>query len=82
MPSPDLSEFKDLNGRSGNAGRCGAAIFIATLSDTEREQLEGAFADPTIQAAAIHRWLAKRGYTLKEESVRKHRRRGCACGDS
>lgn len=76
----DLSEFRELNGRSGHSGRCGTATFIATLSNTEQAQLAAAFDDGGIQASAIWKYLQRRGFRLGQEAVRTHRRMECACG--
>lgn len=76
----DLSEFRELNRTPGCA--CAPAAFIASLEPHEQEQLLAAFADVTIQSAAIHRWMEKRGYQRRADGVRKHRTGSCSCGRS
>ena len=65
--------------RPGQHG-CRVALILKRLDVTDRADLEAALDDTEITATAIGRVMTDAGYKVSEFQVRKHRGRGCSCG--
>lgn len=73
-----LDDIRRENGR--NVGpNCSIGQLLATLSPTDQADLKAAFADPTIQHAAIIRALRNRGHDVKYSAIPRHRKKDCSC---
>ena len=68
----DLSEFR----RKPVAG-CGFARL--QIKAEHVDTLRAAMQADDISGASIQEWLKKRGYSISEDSVRKHRKGVCVC---
>lgn len=61
-------------------GGCGVAAWLAdNLDDGDRAELAELF-HGTVKTTAIHRVLAKRGFSMRPDALRKHRAGDCPCG--
>jgi len=76
-----LDEVK-AEGRWGGT-TCSVAILLASLDETERDEIVQVLDDPVWKGTAIARALNKRGHEIKPDPIGRHRRRGdgtgCAC---
>lgn len=72
-----LSEIKA--GSEAKGPQCTVAVVLATLKGEERDALDAALADQTIQLVAISRWLRKNGHDAKPHTLSRHRRQECRC---
>jgi hypothetical protein len=71
-----LEVFRAAN-RSPGVHLCTLSAFVRTLSAADQEAVREAFADPTIQAAAITSTLNDCGFRGGRSIVQRHRREGC-----
>lgn len=71
-PEIDLSEFR----RVRKAG-CGFANLA--IKDEDVDTLKAAMQADDISGASIHEWMKKRGYSISEDMIRKHRKGVCVC---
>lgn len=74
MAKPDLSEFFEKPKKT-----CIAAQIISRLTEEEREKVEAALAEPSIDAASILRFIQKRGFEAKHPALLRHRKKECIC---
>ena len=74
-----LDEIKSARPKVG--GRCSIPMFLDSLSDKDRADVEAALADPTIAATAIAKVLQARGHNMSASTLQRHRRGACLCGD-
>ena len=58
---------------------CSVAVFIKSRPDLA-EDIEAAFADPSVTSPALHRVMKSLGYHRGAWMVGNHRRGGCSCG--
>lgn len=59
---------------------CTVKKVLNAMTKKERDELQAALDDMTIQAVAISRVLERRGVELKADTIRRHRKRDCRCG--
>ena len=60
---------------------CGMAIVYAKLTDDDREALDAFVADrDNVTTAAITRALISEGHRIGKNTVERHRRGECSCG--
>lgn len=64
---------------SGNQARCQVAIVLGALDNKAAAELVQAIANPSISGTAISAVMREEGHELSAFSVRRHRRRECAC---
>ena len=64
---------------TGTGPRCTVALLLRGLTDDDRADLETALANPAIPASAIHRALHKRGHSIGDTTLQRHRRGTCRC---
>ena len=57
---------------------CSLCTALDAWSKKDQDEFWAAIDDPTIPATAIHRALRGRDVWVKEGTVQKHRREGCA----
>lgn len=74
MVKPDLSEFFEKPKRT-----CIAAQLMAKMDKEDREKVEAALAEPSIDASSIVRFMQKRGVDAKHPAVLRHRKKECIC---
>ena len=58
---------------------CSVRLLLDGMAPDERADLLSAFADPSILTSVIARVLHKRGYTIGQETLQRHRRGSCRC---
>lgn len=58
---------------------CRVVTVLQTLSPSDRDTLEKALADPSVQHARIEEVLKSEGIQLPQIAVARHRRRQCRC---
>lgn len=56
-------------------------VVTLNISDEDREDLERAFADDTVQMSTLAKVLRDRGLTISDDALRRHRGRRCACAN-
>ena len=64
---------------AGRYIKCPVARLMADMSDADTADLNAAMAEEGITNAAIARALARRGLTVRADSVGNHRFGRCAC---
>lgn len=74
--SVDLSEFGELK----KYEKCKVAYVIESLSPEDKEKVEAALSEPSIQTTAIHRFITSRGKRVVYSTVARHRDGECCCG--
>ena len=74
MAKPDLSEFTEKPQRI-----CIANKLIQRLEKSDREKVEAALMEPTIDGASIVRFIQKRGFDAKHPAILRHRKKECIC---
>jgi len=74
VAKPDLSEFLEKPQRS-----CIAGQLIQLLSKEDKEKVEAAFLEPSIDGASIVRFIQKRGLDAKHPAILRHRKKECIC---
>lgn len=72
-----LDEMKAESVRKGPS--CSVGLARAEMSKEELADFDAACADPAIVTTIILRVMARRGYTLRAEALRRHRRGDCRC---
>lgn len=76
-----LDVLRAANGQPG-ARECTLRTFLSTLPEQERQVVEQAMRDQSIQSAAIARVLNDRGWTHTRQVIERHRDAVCRfCGD-
>lgn len=60
-------------------GYCKIADILSKLEKKDQEILTNALADPAWSSKALARELTKRGISLSDTPILKHRRKECAC---
>ena len=74
----DLSDIRAYNQKRGPS--CQAGIILAAMDPAIRATVEQAMADPTIERAAILRWLKDRkGIVVSVHSFDRHVKGECRC---
>lgn len=58
---------------------CSIGLIVQQMTPEERADFDLACADPLIVTTVITRVLARRGYKVKTESLRRHRKKECRC---
>lgn len=58
---------------------CPVAAVLEQLPPKDRQVLEGALEDASVQHAAIERVLKEEGIRLPQLAVGRHRNKGCRC---
>jgi hypothetical protein len=58
---------------------CSVDIMLANLSAEDKKDFDDACADPTIASSTIARVLSRRGHTIRQEAIRRHRKKECRC---
>lgn len=58
---------------------CGVPRVLEGLTDSERNAVLTAFADPDVQATAIARWMTSKGWKIGGHTIQRHRRGSCGC---
>jgi len=74
VPKADLSEFFEKPKRP-----CIAGQIISRLEKDDREKVEAALIEPTIDGASIVRFIQKRGLDAKHPALLRHRKKECIC---
>ena len=75
----DLAAIRAHNQQRGP--RCQSGIALNAMDPALRDTVQRAAADPTIEHAAIVRWLkATHGIILSVDSFRRHMNGECRCG--
>lgn len=59
--------------------RAGGSCSVAPHLDDELSEALAAVKAKTLHAVALERALAKRGYTLKADTLRRHAKGECSC---
>jgi hypothetical protein len=59
--------------------QCSVGLIFTSLGGDEREALEKALVDSTIELVAVSRWLLKNGHDAKPHTLGRHRRKECRC---
>jgi hypothetical protein len=72
-----IERFKAASG--GGHPRCSVSVVLGSLDNKAAAQLTTAIQDATISGAAISTVMRDEGHELSAFSVRRHRRRECAC---
>lgn len=72
-----LADIKSASEAKGP--QCTVGVVLSVLKGDEKEALNAALADPTIQLVAISRWLRKNGHDAKPHTLSRHRRQECRC---
>lgn len=63
-------------------GRCTIGVALADMPDKQRTEWEAVFSDAGLDGTAIARVLTKHtGRRIQGQTVNRHRRGECACGD-
>lgn len=65
-----------------NGPQCSVATISATLSSSDKADLEAAIVSPQIPASAIGRALRARDLRINDEALTRHRRGECSCPTS
>ena len=71
-PEIDLSEFRRIK-------KPGCGFANLKIKPEHVDVLRAAMQEEEISSAGIHEWMKKRGYSISQEAVRKHRRGVCVC---
>lgn len=81
-PTDDLAEFRELS-RNPKRHTCGIVKAAAQLDPDDATRLQKALAAPLdeIGHAGIQAWLKKRGVVCATDTIGRHRRGRCRCGD-
>lgn len=58
---------------------CGVTKTVEAMDKKDAADLLAAIDDNTIMATSISRVLARRGFVLKPDAIRRHRKRDCRC---
>lgn len=58
---------------------CRVQMFMDSLEAADQKLLQGYLDDPEFGAISLSSALARRGLTLSEKSIRKHKQRICSC---
>lgn len=58
---------------------CGVAKVLTHMDKKQSADLLAALADPTIMATNISRVLARHGFDVKPDALRRHRKGECLC---
>ena len=74
MAKPDLSEFLEKPKRI-----CISNQLIQRLDKEDREKVEAALLETTIDGASIVRFIQKRGLDAKHPALLRHRKKECIC---
>lgn len=77
MTSVDLSDYYAEQMVAGP--RCPIALTLAQMSADEAARLNSALASHDLDGTAIARRLRKLGYTVRAQSIQRHRRGVCHC---
>lgn len=73
-----LADIRTFNQKRGPS--CQTGIILAAMDPAIREAVESALADPTIERAAIVRWLKERkGIIVSAHSFQRHANGECRC---
>lgn len=64
-----------------NRSTCNVALLVQQLAPADREGLLAAMEDPAIYGSTIVKVLKDRGHRIGDDSVRRHRRGACSCGE-
>lgn len=72
-----LERFAAASG--GGQPRCSVSVVLGSLDNKAAAQLLQAIMDASISGAAISTVMRDEGHDLSAFSVRRHRRRECAC---
>lgn len=73
-----LDEVREAQ-RQARIVRC--KIQTLDLSDEDREELDAALSDDTVQASMLGKVLRARGHSVSDDALRRHRGRRCACAN-
>jgi len=77
MDAP-LDDIRGFNRKRGPS--CQAGLILAAMDPTIRKTVDGAIADPSIERAAIVRWLEDRkGIVISVHSFQRHAAGECRC---
>lgn len=71
------TEVEAASGRKGPG--CTIGLYLRSLGNTAREQVEAALGRPELTTSAISRALRDRGLDASDFTVRRHRRGDCSC---
>ena len=74
-----LDDIRDETNRRNTL--CAVGRWMGNQTPDDYDQLEIAFADPTITTAAIQRVLKRHGFANGWTTVHRHRTGACACGN-
>jgi hypothetical protein len=74
-----LDDIRDETNRRNTL--CAVGQWLQHQTPDDFDQLEIAFADPTITTAAIQRVLKRHGFANGWTTVHRHRTGACACGN-
>lgn len=58
---------------------CGVTKVLETMDKKDADDLLAALNDNTIMATSISRVLQRRGINLKQDAIRRHRKKDCRC---
>jgi hypothetical protein len=72
-----IERFKAASG--GGQPRCSVSVVLGSLDNKASGELLTAITDLSISGAAISTVMRDEGHDLSAFSVRRHRRRECAC---
>lgn len=73
-----LDDIRAFNFKRGP--QCQAGLILAAMDPAIRASVEEALADPTIERAAIVRWLKERkGIVVSVHSFQRHANNECRC---
>lgn len=72
-----LDEIRSYPYRKGPL--CSVGLIFTSLKGEEKEALEIAMGDSSIELVAISKWLTNNGYDAKPHTIGRHRRKECRC---
>jgi hypothetical protein len=58
---------------------CAVGLILNQMTEEERKDFELACDDPSIAGTVIARVLQRRGFSVKAEGLRRHRKGDCRC---
>jgi hypothetical protein len=58
---------------------CRVRMFVDTLEPADQKLMQGYLDDPEFGPIALSSALSRRGLTLSEKSIRKHKQNLCSC---
>jgi len=76
-----LADLIDVD-RKPNLQVCGVTMLLRSLAKADAADLHAALADGNVASATIARALAALGHTLRSNTIRRHRRGECGCGQA